>query len=132
MIISKQSNIFQKDKQELVPMILKDIANELDIDISTVSRVTNGKYVQLPWGVFEIKDFFSEAIQTTSGKEVSNTTVKKRINELIEKEDKTSPIDDQMITDLLIDEGYIIARRTVSKYRAMLGIPKSKLRREIS
>ena len=132
MIISKQSNIFQHDKQELIPMILKDIANELNLDISTISRATNGKYVQLPWGIFEIKDFFSEAIQMTSGEEVSNTTVKKRINDIIKKEDKSKPIDDQMITDLLIDEGYIIARRTVSKYRAMLGIPRSKLRREIN
>jgi len=132
MIISKQKNIFQYDKQELIPMVLKDIAKELNLDISTISRATKGKYVQLPWGIFEIKDFFSEAIQTTSGKEVSNTTVKKRINEMIEEEDKLNPIDDQMITDLLMNEGYIIARRTVSKYRAMLGIPKSKLRREIN
>ena len=94
--------------------------------------MTNGKYVQLPWGIFEIKDFFSEAIQMTSGEEVSNTTVKKRIDDIIKKEDKSKPSDDQMITDLLIDEGYIIARRTVSKYRAMLGIPRSKLRREIN
>ena len=113
-------------------MVLKDIATELSLDISTISRSTNGKYVQLPWGIFEIKDFFSEAIQTTSGKEVSNTTVKKRINELIKEEDKSQPIDDQMITDLLVEEGYIIARRTISKYRAMMGIQRSKLRREIN
>ena len=131
-IISKQKNIFQHDKQELIPMVLKDIAKELNLDISTVSRATNSKYVQLPWGIFEIKDFFSEAIQTISGEEVSNTTVKKRIKELIEEENKLNPIDDQMITDLLVKEGYIIARRTVSKYRGMLGIPKSKLRREIN
>ena len=131
-IISKQKNIFQHDKQELIPMVLKDIAKELNLDISTVSRATNSKYVQLPWGIFEIKDFFSEAIQTISGEEVSNTTVKKRIKELIEEENKLNPIDDQMVTDLLVKEGYIIARRTVSKYRAMLGIPKSKLRREIN
>ncbi len=131
-IISQQKNIFQNDKQELIPMVLKDIAKELNLDISTVSRATNSKYVQLPWGIFEIKDFFSEAIQTISGEEVSNTTVKKRIKELIEEENKLNPIDDQMVTDLLVEEGYIIARRTVSKYRAMLGIPKSKLRREIN
>ncbi len=131
-IISKQKNIFQHDKQELIPMVLKDIAKELNLDISTISRSTKSKYVQLPWGIFEIKDFFSEAIQTISGEEVSNTTVKKRIKELIEKENKLNPIDDQMITDLLVKEGYIVARRTVSKYRAMLGIPKSKLRREIN
>ena len=113
-------------------MILKDIANELNLDISTISRSTNGKYVQLPWGIFEIKDFFSESIKTSSGKEVSNTIVKKRIDEIISNEDKSRPLDDQLVTDILIQDGYIIARRTVSKYRAMLGIPKSKLRREIS
>ena len=131
-IITKQRNICQDDRQELIPMILKDIANELNLDISTISRSTNGKYVQLPWGIFEIKDFFSESIKTSSGKEVSNTIVKKRIDEIISNEDKSRPLDDQLVTDILIQDGYIIARRTVSKYRAMLGIPKSKLRREIS
>ena len=130
-IAAKQTHIFKEEKHELLPMVLKDVAKELDIDISTVSRATSGKYVQLPWGIFEIKDFFSEAIQMVSGKEVSNTTVKKRISELIKKENKSQPIDDQRITDLLVEEGYIIARRTISKYRAMLGIPRSKLRREI-
>ena len=130
-IISKQKNIFQLDKQELIPMILKNIADELDLNISTISRATNGKYVQLPWGIFELKDFFSEAIQTSSGEKISNTIVKKRIDEIITKEDKSKPLDDQMITNILIEEGYVIARRTISKYRAMLGIPKSKLRREI-
>ena len=131
-IIGKQKNIFQLDKQELIPMILKNIAEELDLDISTISRTTNGKYVQLPWGIFELKDFFSESIKTSSGEEVSNTIVKKYIDEIISKEDKSKPLDDQLITDILIQEGYIIARRTVSKYRAMLGIPRSKLRREIT
>ena len=130
-IISKQKNIFQLDKQELIPMILKNIADELDLNISTISRATNGKYVQLPWGIFELKDFFSEAIQTSSGEKISNTIVKKRIDEIITKEDKSKPLDDQLITNILIEEGYVIARRTISKYRAMLGIPKSKLRREI-
>ena len=112
-------------------MILKDVATELDIDISTVSRATNGKYVQLPWGIFEIKDFFSESIMTRSGKEVSNTTVKNRIKEMIDTENKSAPHDDQAIVDMLTDEGYIIARRTISKYRNLMGIPKAKLRREI-
>ena len=131
-IIKKQKVMFKEEKQELAPMILKDIATELDIDISTVSRATNGKYVQLPWGIFEIKDFFSESIMTSSGEEVSNTVVKNRMKEIIDAEDKSTPHDDQAIMDILADEGYIIARRTVSKYRNLMGIPKSKLRREIA
>ena len=124
--------MFKEEKLELAPMVLKDIASELKIDISTVSRATNGKYVQLPWGIFEIKNFFSESIMTKKGKEVSNTIVKNRIKEIISSEDKSKPYDDQSIVDMLSDESYIVARRTVSKYRNLMGIPKSKLRREIA
>ena len=131
-IADKQRHIFKEEKQELIPMVLKDIAKEIHVDISTVSRDTNGKYVQLPWGIFEIKDFFSESIKTSSGKEVSNTVVKNRIKEIISSEDKSSPLDDDAINDLLRKDGYVIARRTVSKYRNMMGILKSKLRREIA
>ena len=131
-IADKQTHMFKEEKQELIPMILKDIAQELDIDISTVSRATSGKYVQLPWGIFEIKDFFSESIKTSSGEEISNTVVKNRIKEIISKEDKASPLDDDAINEILNKDGYIIARRTVSKYRNMMRIPKSKLRREIT
>ena len=131
-IVKKQKVMFKEEKLELAPMVLKDIASELKIDISTVSRATNGKYVQLPWGIFEIKDFFSESIMTKTGKEVSNTVVKNRIKEIISSEDKSKPYDDQSIVDMLSDESYIVARRTVSKYRNLMGIPKSKLRREIA
>jgi len=130
-IVKRQSVMFKEEKLELAPMILKDVATKLDIDISTVSRATNGKYVQLPWGIFEIKEFFSEAIMTSSGKEVSNTTVKKRVREIIDGENKSTPLDDQAIVDILTEDGYIIARRTISKYRGLMGIPKAKLRREI-
>jgi RNA polymerase sigma-54 factor len=130
-IVKRQSVMFKEEKLELAPMILKDVATKLDIDISTVSRATNGKYVQLPWGIFEIKDFFSEGIMTSSGKEVSNTTVKKRVREIIDSEKKSTPLDDQAIVDILTVEGYLIARRTISKYRSLMGIPKAKLRREI-
>ena len=130
-IVQKQKKMFENDEQQLEPMILKDIAEELSMDISTISRVTSGKYVQLPWGILELKDFFSESIKTASGEEVSNTVVKKQIKDIILREDKTMPLDDQAITDLLIKEGYIIARRTVAKYRNSMGIAKSKLRREI-
>ena len=105
---------------------------ELNIDISTVSRASNGKYVQLPWGIFEIRDFFSESIKTKSGKEVSNSVVKNRIKDIISNEDKSNPYDDQSIVSILEKEDYIVARRTVSKYRSLMGIAKSKLRREIT
>ena len=131
-IIQKQEIMFREEKFELRPMILKDIADELDIDISTVSRASNGKYVQLPWGIFEIRDFFSESIKTKSGKEVSNTVVKNRIKDIIADEDKSNPYDDQSIVSILESEDYIVARRTVSKYRSLMGIAKSKLRREIT
>jgi len=130
-IVKRQSVMFKEERMELAPMILKDVATELDIDISTVSRASNGKYVQLPWGIFEIKDFFSESIMTSSGEEVSNTTIKNRIKEMVAGEDKSRPHDDQAIVDILTEEGYIIARRTISKYRNLMGIPKAKLRREI-
>ena len=131
-IIKNQNKYFNSDERMLTPMVLKDIADELSLDISTISRVTNGKYVQLPWGILELKDFFSESIKMISGEEVSNTVVKKQIKDIISKEDKSNPLDDQAITDLLIDQGYIIARRTVSKYRNSMGISKSQLRREIT
>ena len=130
-IVSKQKGIFKDDGHELEPMILKDIADELGMDISTISRVTSGKYVQLPWGILELKDFFSESIATISGEEVSNTVVKNKIKDIILNEDKSAPLDDQAITDFLISDGYVIARRTVAKYRNSMGISKSKLRREI-
>ena len=91
-IIQKQETMFREEKFELCPMILKDIADELNIDISTVSRASNGKYVQLPWGIFEIRDFFSESIKTKSGKEVSNTLVKNKIKDIIENEQGNSDI----------------------------------------
>ncbi len=130
-IVKKQKNIFEDDEQQLQPMILKDIADELGMDISTISRVTNGKYVQLPWGILELKNFFSESIKTSSGDEISNTVVKNKIKDIIKEEDKAAPLDDQAITDMLTNKGYLIARRTVAKYRNSMGIAKSKLRREI-
>ena len=123
--------MFDNETFILKPMILKDIAEVLNIDISTVSRATRGKYVQLPWGVFELKDFFTESIPLADGGVVSNMIVKNRIKEIIDSEDKSNPLNDKLITETLVNEGYLIARRTVSKYRDLMGIPKSKLRREI-
>jgi RNA polymerase sigma-54 factor len=101
------------------------------MDISTISRVTSGKYVQTEWGVFELKYFFSERMETSSGEEISTKVIKSRLQEIIEAEDKSDPYSDQAIAELLDREGYPIARRTVQKYREQLGIPVKRLRREI-
>ena len=112
-------------------MILKDIAEDIEMDISTISRVTNGKYVQLPWEIKELKTFFSEGIQTKSGDMVSNTQVKNKLKEIIDTEDKTNPIGDEELTEKLNLEGYKIARRTVTKYREQFKYSTAKLRRQI-
>jgi len=119
------------DDRMLRPMILKDIADRIEMDISTVSRVANSKYVQTEFGTFLLKSFFSEAIQTDSGEEVSNKEVKKILEECIANEDKRKPLADEKLTDILKDKGYSIARRTVAKYREALNIPVARLRKEL-
>ncbi|MVN21941.1 RNA polymerase factor sigma-54 [Mucilaginibacter arboris] len=119
------------DEKNLRPMILKDIADKIGMDISTVSRVANSKYVQTEHGTYLLKSFFSEAIQTESGEEVSNKEVKKILEENIAKEDKLHPLADEKLTDILKDAGYNIARRTVAKYREQLNIPVARLRKEL-
>ena len=130
-IIKRQPDYFHSEKRRLQPMILKDIANDIEMDISTVSRVTNGKYVQLPWEIKELKTFFSEGIKTDAGDDVSNTQVKTRLKEIIDNEDKQNPIGDEELTNRLKDEGYKIARRTITKYREQLKFPTARLRRKI-
>ena len=130
-IIKHQGDYFQKESHVLRPMILEDIAKDVAMDVSTISRVTKGKYVQLPWEIKELKTFFSEGIQMKSGEEVSNIEVKKRLNAIIEAEDKTNPIGDLELTEKLNAEGYKIARRTISKYREELNFPMARLRRKI-
>ena len=130
-IIKRQPDYFYSEKRSLQPMILKDIANDIEMDISTVSRVTNGKYVQLPWEIKELKTFFSEGIKTDAGDDVSNTQVKTRLKEIIDNEDKQNPIGDEDLTNRLKDEGYKIARRTITKYREQLKFPTARLRRKI-
>jgi len=130
-IIKRQPDYFHSEKRRLQPMILKDIANDIEMDISTVSRVTNGKYVQLPWEIKELKTFFSEGIKTDTGDDVSNTQVKTRLKEIIDNEDKQNPIGDEELTNRLKDEGYKIARRTITKYREQLKFPTARLRRKI-
>ena len=130
-IIKRQPDYFHSEKRRLQPMILKDIANDIEMDISTVSRVTNGKYVQLPWEIKELKTFFSEGIKTDAGDDVSNTQVKTRLKEIIDNEDKQNPIGDEELTNRLKDDGYKIARRTITKYREQLKFPTARLRRKI-
>lgn len=130
-IIQHQPDYFHSGERVLCPMILKDIAEDIDMDISTISRVTNGKYVQLPWEIKELKSFFSEGIQTESGVVVSNTKVKNKLKEMIETEDKHSPISDEELTEKLNAEGYKIARRTVTKYREQFKYPTARLRRQL-
>jgi len=130
-IISRQRDFFDKGSLYLKPMILKDIADEIGMDISTVSRVTNGKYVQTDYGVFELKHFFSEKIKRDNGADVSNKEIKNRIRKIIDKEDPRKPLNDLKIVEMLQQEGFNIARRTVAKYREQMMIPVSRLRRKI-
>lgn len=130
-IVSIQEEFFKFGEGHLKPMILKDIAEQIHMDISTVSRVVNGKYVQSEFGVYELKYFFSEGLSTDSGEEVSNKEVKAIIEGIIAEEDKTKPLSDQRIATILDGKGFQIARRTVTKYREQLGIPVARLRKEI-
>ncbi len=119
------------DDKNLRPMILKDIADRIGMDISTVSRVANSKYVQTEFGTFLLKSFFSEAIQMDSGEEVSNKEVKKILEECIGKEEKRRPLADEKLTEILKEKGYNIARITVAKYREAMNIPVARLRKEL-
>ena len=131
-IVEFQREFFNNgDIEKLQPMILKDIADKIGMDISTVSRVANSKYVQTDFGIFSLKDFFSEGIQTESGEEVSNKEVKAILLEMISGESKKRPLTDEKLTDMLNEKGYNIARRTVAKYREQLGIQVARLRKEI-
>ena len=130
-IVSNQDAFFNSDKKVLNPMILKDIADVLKLDVSTVSRICNGKYVQLPWGIFELRSFFSEGIVMRDGSILSNTVLKEDILEIIKNESHESPLRDEDIVGLLDKKGYQIARRTVSKYREKLNIPNFTIRKRI-
>jgi RNA polymerase sigma-54 factor len=119
------------DETELKPMILKDIAEKTNLDISTVSRVANSKFVQTEFGTYRLKFFFSESLSTDSGEEVSTREVKKILSNFIEAEEKKHPLSDERLTELLQEKGYNIARRTVAKYREQLNIPVARLRKEL-
>jgi len=130
-IFQRQYQFFEKGPKLLKPMIYKDIAEEINMDISTISRVVNGKYVQSPMGIHELKYFFSEGLTTDTGEEVSNKHIKERLKEIIGSEDKKKPFSDDKLAELLNKEGIHIARRTVAKYREQLRIPVARLRKEL-
>ena len=119
------------DETKLKPMILKDVAEMTGLDISTVSRVANSKYIQTHFGIFPLKFFFSEGLQTDSGEEVSTREIKRILQDCIDNEKKRRPLTDEKLTDILQEKGYQIARRTVAKYREQLNIPVARLRKEI-
>ncbi len=131
-IMNYQKDFFLTgDETNLKPMILKDIAEVTGLDISTVSRVANSKFVQTEFGTYRLKFFFSESLSTESGEEVSTREVKKILSDLIEGEDKRKPLSDERLTELLQEKGYNIARRTVAKYREQLNIPVARLRKQL-
>ncbi len=132
-IVSQQYEFFLTgDEKSLKPMILKNIAEDVKMDISTISRVANSKYIETDFGVISLKFFFSEGIQTEDGEEVSNREVKKILQDAIHAEDKQKPIPDEKLMELLKEKGYPIARRTVAKYREQLNIPVARMRKELN
>ena len=130
-IINRQSEFFKGNIEELRPMKLQDIAESIDMDISTVSRATRGKYVETPYGIYELKHYFTESITLNDGKEISTYQVKLALKELIKDEDKHNPLSDEELKDKLIKLGYPVARRTVAKYRDQLQLPVARLRKEL-
>jgi RNA polymerase sigma-54 factor len=131
-ILEYQKEYFlEGDETKLKPMILKDVAEMTGLDISTVSRVANSKYIQTHFGIFPLKFFFSEGLQTDSGEEVSTREIKRILQDCIENEQKRKPLTDERLAEILQEKGYQIARRTVAKYREQLNIPVARMRREI-
>ena len=131
-IMNYQSEYFLTgDERKIKPMILKDIANEIEMDISTISRVANSKYVDTPYGTKLLKEFFSESMKTTSGEEISTIEIKKILEKVVQNENKRKPETDEKLVNILNEKGYKIARRTVAKYREQLNIPVARLRKEI-
>lgn len=132
-ILDFQEKYFMEgDETALKPMILKDIAERTNLDISTISRVANGKYIQTHFGTFQLKYFFSEGLQTESGEDASSREIKRILQDLIDAEDKKKPLTDEKLSKLLQEKGYQIARRTVAKYRDVLNIPIGRLRKELT
>lgn len=130
-IVEKQRDFFERGPEHIKPLIMKDIAEIIEMDISTVSRVANGKYVQTDYGVFELKYFFNEGMANSEGEEVSTLRIKEQLRDIIENENPDKPHSDEKLSDLLEKEGFPVARRTVAKYREQLDIPVARLRRKI-
>ena len=130
-IIKYQPEWFGGDMNHLRPLKLQDIAEEINMDISTISRSTRGKFVDTPYGVFELKHYFTDAIDLGNGQVLGTFVIKKELQNIINSEDKTSPFNDDTLVQLLNDKGYKLARRTVAKYRDQLGLPVARLRKEI-
>ncbi|MFY9153647.1 MAG: RNA polymerase factor sigma-54 [Prolixibacteraceae bacterium] len=131
-IIRFQQEFFQDgDETKLKPMILKDIADRTGLDISTISRVSNSKYIQTHFGIYALKYFFSEGMQTDTGEEVSTREIKTILQECVDNEDKRHPLTDEKLALILKEKTYVVARRTVAKYREQLGIPVARMRKEL-
>ena len=129
--------IFQKDyfitgeESNLKPMILKDIAEKIDMDVSTVSRVANSKYIDTPYGIKLLKSYFSEGIKNSDGDDISTIEIKRILKDIIKSENKVKPLSDIELSSKLSEKGFKVARRTVSKYREQLDIPVARLRKEL-
>jgi len=130
-IIEKQPQFFKGDTKELNPMKLQNIADEVEMDISTISRSTRGKNVDTSFGVFELKSFFTESAKNDSGEIISTNLIKQVLKDIIENENKKKPYNDEKLAEKLQSVGYNVARRTVAKYREQLNCPVARLRREI-
>jgi RNA polymerase sigma-54 factor len=129
-IMKKQETFFKEGPPNLNPLKLQDIADIVEMHVSTISRVTNNKFVQTPYGLFELKYFFSEALgQTEDGDDISTTKIKNRLNEMIGDEDKSSPLSDQKLSEMMTEVGFKLARRTVAKYREQLGLATARMRK---
>ena len=129
-IMQFQQEWFQEgDEGSLKPMILQDIAERTGYDVSTISRVSNSKYVQTQFGIYPLKYFFSESMTNAQGEEVSTREIKRLLQETVNQEDKSNPLNDDQLVEVLANEGYVIARRTVAKYREQMGIPVARLRK---
>ena len=127
----QQEFFLDGEETSMKPMILKDIADMVGLDISTVSRVANSKYVDTPYGTKLIKEFFSEAMKNDQGEDVSTLEIKKILQNVIEAEDKHKPLPDDQLADILKEKGYPIARRTIAKYREQLDIPVARMRKKL-
>ena len=130
-LIFQEEFFLTGDETKLRPMILKDIAEVTGLDISTVSRVANSKYVDTPYGTHLVKYYFSEGMKNEQGEDISTKEIKTILAHIIESEDKSAPLNDDQLTSILKEKGYPIARRTVAKYREQLGLPVARLRKAL-